>query len=65
MNLNMSRRTNRLSAVVATVAVIAGGGAAYVWFTSSGNGSGTGITGSSQAFTISSSAATGVYALAG
>lgn len=53
-------KSKKSKTVVATVAILAlGGGAAFAWWTSSGDGVGAGSTGTSTNFVVASSAAVG------
>lgn len=60
MTTAVGRTNKRLAVIVAAGAlVILGGGAAYAYWTSTGIGSGSATTGTSEDFVVSSSAATG------
>lgn len=60
MTTVVGRTNKRLAVIVAAGAlVILGGGAAYAYWTSTGIGSGSATTGTSEDFVVASSAATG------
>jgi hypothetical protein len=54
-----SKRNKRISAAIAVTAVAIGGGLAYAYWSSAGTGTGSASTGTSNGFTVASSAATG------
>lgn len=52
-------RKKRLAVILTAVMLVAGGGAAFAYWSSIGSGSGTATTGTSSAFTVATSTATG------
>lgn len=60
MSRRMSRkRRSTIIAIAATVLLSAGGGAAFAYWTASGSGAGVASTGTTTAFTVTTSAPTG------
>jgi hypothetical protein len=60
MSRPISRRKRyTVTAIVTAMLLLAGGGAAFAFWTASGSGTGVASTGTSSAFTVTSSAATG------